>query len=105
VLWTTENGCFAKWNDSKRLLCRGNVNIFGRLLSLAERRFVVTSRECNECIAENQVGFCYELLTRGNDKLRMFSSLYAQKKIAVADCNHVFLLLVRNRTCFTIITS
>jgi len=21
IVWTTENGCFAKWIDSKRLLC------------------------------------------------------------------------------------
>jgi hypothetical protein len=50
----------------------------------------VTSGDCNKCIAENQVGFCYELLMRGNDKLCMSSSLYAKKKIALADCIHAF---------------
>ena len=34
----------------------------------------------------------------------MFSNLYAQKKIALADCIHAFLLLARNRTYFTFIT-
>jgi hypothetical protein len=34
----------------------------------------------------------------------MFSSLYAQKKIALADCVHAFLLLARNKTYFTFIT-
>jgi hypothetical protein len=58
----------------------------------------------NQCTAENQVAFCYKLLMMGNDKLWMFSSLYAQKKIALADCVHAFLLLPRDRTYFTFIT-
>jgi hypothetical protein len=33
--------------------CAETINVFGRLLSLAERRFVVTSGDCNECVAES----------------------------------------------------
>ena len=77
-LWTEDNGCFAKWNDSKCLLCRCNINVFGRLLSLAKMRFVLTSRDCNECIAENRAAFVYELLMGGNDKLCVFEPLYTE---------------------------
>jgi len=40
----------------------------------------VTSGDCNECIAENQVGFCYELVMRGNEKtVNVFEPLCIEK--------------------------
>jgi hypothetical protein len=54
ILCTAENARSAKWNDSKRLLRRGNVNVVGRLLCLAKMRFIVTSLDCNGCTAEGK---------------------------------------------------